>query len=132
MDKQLVMELINSLIYVVLTVILPILTAYAVKIMRAKLTQIRYESLETAHVDWINKAVDIVEDIVFQVQQTFVDGLKNKGEFTPEAAKEAKEKAVALANELIADEIKNAISDIYSSFDKWLDVQIEKDVKVIK
>lgn len=129
MNEELVIELINSLMYVALTVILPILTVYAVKIIRAKLTQIRYESMEQMHMDWVVKAMSIVEDIVVNVQQTFVDSLKAKGEFTPEAAKEAKDKAVALANELIADEIKNIIETIYSSYDKWLDVQIEKNVK---
>ena len=132
MDKQMILELINSLVYVALTVILPILTAFAVKVMKAKAAQIRYESMEEMHMNWVYKATEIVGDIVMNVQQTFVDTLKSKGEFTPEAAKEAKDKAIELANELIADEIKEVITSVYTSFDAWLDVQIEKNVKSIK
>ena len=128
MDEKLITEALHALIYAVITVILPIITTYAIKIMRAKLTEIRYNSMESAHQDWIYRAVDIVADIVLQVQQTFVDSLKNRGEFTPENAKEAKDKAVKLANELIAEEIKDAINTVYGSFDEWLDVQIEKNV----
>ena len=128
MDKELIVEGLHALIYAVITVILPIITTYVVKIMRAKLTEIRYNSMESAHQDWIYRAADIVADIVLKVQQTYVDSLKNRGEFTPESAKEAKDKAVKLANELIAAEIKEAIDAVYGSFDEWLDVQIEKNV----
>ena len=96
--------------------------------MRAKLTEIRFDGMDNAHKVWIDRAMDIIEDIVLQVQQTYVSSLKNRGEFTPEAAKEAKEKAIEMANKLIAKELKNAIDDIYGSFDEWLDVQIEKNV----
>ena len=121
MDKQLIFELINSLIYVVLVVVLPILTTYAVRIMKAKASQIRFESMELMHLDWVTQATDIIADIVLNVQQTFVDSLKNKGEFTLDAAKEAKDKAVELANELIDEEVKSLIENMYTSFDAWLD-----------
>lgn len=128
MNEQMIVEMLHALIYAVITVILPIITTYAVKIMRAKLTEIRFDGMDNAHKVWIDRAMDIIEDIVLQVQQTYVSSLKNRGEFTPEAAKEAKEKAIEMANKLIAKELKNAIDDIYGSFDEWLDVQIEKNV----
>lgn len=132
MNEQMIVEMLHALIYAVITVILPIITTYVVKILRAKLTEIRFENMDEAHRAWIERAADIVFDIVTQVQQTYVSSLKARGEFNAETAKEAKAKAVALANELIAKELKDAISDIYSSFDAWLDVQIEKDVYEIK
>ena len=128
MNEQMIVEMLHALIYAVITVILPIITTYAVKIMRAKLTEIRFDGMDNAHKVWIDRAMDNIEDIVLQVQQTYVSSLKNRGEFTPEAAKEAKEKAIEMANKLIAKELKNAIDDIYGSFDEWLDVQIEKNV----
>ena len=128
MDEKLIVDMLQAVVYAVITVILPIITTYIVKIMRVKIRDIKFESMDYAHRIWIERAADIVADIVLQVQQTYVSSLKNKGEFTPEAAKEAKEKAVALANELIADELKKTIADIYSSFDEWLDIQIEKNV----
>lgn len=128
MTEEMIVEMLRAIIYVVITVILPIITTYGVKIMKAKLTEIRFEGMNAAHEVWIERAAEIVEDIVLQVQQTFVQSLKDRGEFTSEYAKEAKDKAVKLANELIAKELKNAIDDIYGSFDEWLDVQIEKNV----
>ena len=110
MDEKLIVEMLRAIVYVVITVILPIVTTYGVKIMRAKLLDIKFDSVDSAHRIWIERALDIVEDIVLQVQQTYVSSLKNRGEFTPEAAKEAKEKAIEMANSLIAKEIKGAIN----------------------
>lgn len=132
MDEKMITEFLQVLIYAIITVILPIVTTYGVKIMRAKLSEIRFDGMNFAHEVWIQRACDIVADIVLQVQQTYVSTLKNRGEFTSESAKEAKEKAIKLANELIADELKNAIDDIYGSFDEWLDIQIEKNVLLNK
>ena len=132
MDKELIVEMLHAIVYAVITVILPIVTTYVVKILKAKLTEIKFEGLDNVHRAWIERAADIVADIVLQVQQTFVDSLKNRGEFTKEAAEEAKNKAVAMANEMIADELKKAIESIYSSFDEWLDIQIEKNVYINK
>ena len=132
MNEELIVEGLHALIYAVITVILPIVTTYTIKIMRAKLLEIKFDSMDNAHRVWVERAMDIVEDIVLQIQQTYVSSLKNRGEFTPEAAEEAKNKAVKLANELIADELKNAIAEIYSSFDEWLNVQIEKNVYLLK
>lgn len=128
MNSELITEMLHALIYAVLTVVLPIITTYLVKIMRVKLTEIRFEGMNAAHQVWIDRAAEIVGDIVLQVQQTFVDSLKNRGEFDKDAAIEAKNRAVAMANEMIAEELKKAIADIYSSFDEWLDIQIEKSV----
>lgn len=128
MNEQMIVEMLHALIYAVITVILPIITTYAVKILKAKLTEIRFENMDEAHRAWIERAADIVCDIVLQVQQTYVSSLKARGEFNAETAKEAKEKAIEMANKLIAKELKNAIDDIYGSFDEWLDVQIEKNV----
>ncbi len=128
MNNELITEMLHALIYAVLTVVLPIITTYLVKIMKVKLTEIRFEGMNAAHQVWIDRAAEIVGDIVLQVQQTFVDSLKNRGEFDKDAAIEAKNKAVTMANEMIAGELKKAIADIYSSFDEWLDIQIEKKV----
>lgn len=128
MDEKMIYDLLHEIIYVCITVILPIVTVYAVKMMQAKLTELRYCNMSDAHREWIERATDIVADIVLQVQQTFVDSLKHRGEFNAETAKEAKDKAVKMANELIAAELKEAIENIYGSFEEWLDVQIEKNV----
>ena len=130
MTEEMIVEMLRAIIYVVITVILPIITTYGVKIMKAKLTEIRFEGMNAAHEVWIERAAEIIEQIVLQVQQTYVLSLKARGEFTPEAAKEAKNRAIEMANKLIAKELKNAIDDIYGSFDEWLDVQIEKSVLI--
>lgn len=130
MNEKLIVEGLHALTYAVITVILPIVTTYAVKIIKAKLTEIRFKGMNAAHEVWIERAAEIIEQIVLQVQQTYVLSLKARGEFTPEAAKEAKNRAIEMANKLIAEELKNAIDDIYGSFDEWLDVQIEKSVLI--
>ena len=71
-------------------------------------------------------------DAVLYVNQTFVDTLKSKNEFTQESWEEAKKKAYNTALVAISEESKKAISEVYGSFDKWLQLKIESSVNMAK
>ena len=63
------------------------------------------------------------------VSQTYVDALKNTGEFTKEAQVIAKEKAIDIATKLITEDGKKAVEEIYGDFSIWLSTTIESNVK---
>ena len=131
MNEQ-TLQLIQSITYIVITVILPIVTTYVVKQLRATIQKTKFESLSNATNQWIKDASDIVLDIVLMIQQTYVDSLKKRGEFTKENAKEAKNKAMTMAVEMISEQSKDAIIGTYTSLEQWLDTQIESAVYSLK
>lgn len=128
-------EMLNYILYVVLTVIMPVVAKYAVDLIKAKIKEsnIIEEATKNENVSsLIKEALDNVMDAVLYVNQTFTESLKKKGEFNEEAWEEARKKAYNAALETISEESKNAVTMMYGSFDKWLELKIESSVNVAK
>lgn len=118
-------EFLQTILFIVATAILPVVANYVSTYLKVK-KEILLEDFDNVKLrEYANDAVDCVLDAVVAVNQTFVDTLKQSGNFTPDAQKEAFKKAKIKAIELISEESKNAIAVLYSDFDKWLDNQIE-------
>ena len=96
------------------------LEAQVAKINDARVTSVVYDAIETVY------------KVVLYVMQTYVDTLKSKGEFDALSQKEAFDMAKKRATELINDEAKEIIVDQYGSFEKWLETQIEQNVRSFK
>ena len=58
--------------------------------------------------------------------------MKAAGSFDDAAQKEAKEKATAIAKQLITKDIKEAITMVYGDFDSYLDATVETIVNLNK
>ncbi len=128
-------ELLNYLLYVVLTLILPVVAKYAVDFMKTEIKEsnILEEATKNENIsNLIKNALSDVMDAVLYVNQTFVDTMKAKNEFTPEAWEEAKQKAYQAALLTISEESKKVISEMYGSFDQWLQLKIEASVNMAK
>lgn len=128
-------EMLNYILYVVLTAIMPVVAKYAVDLIKAKIKEsnIIEEATKNENVsNLVKEALNNVMDAVLYVNQTFTDSLKKKGEFNEEAWEEARKKAYNAALETISEESKNAIIMMYGSFDKWLQVKIESSVNIAK
>lgn len=128
-------EMLNYILYIVLTVIMPVVAKYVVDLIKTKIREsnIIEETTKNENIsNLIKDALENVMDAVLYVNQTFVDGLKNKGEFTEDAWEDAKTKAYNAALETISEESKNAIIMMYGSFDKWLQLKIESSVNIAK
>ena len=128
-------EMLNYVLYIVLTVILPVVAKYAVNLIKAKIKEsnIIEEATKNENVsNLVKDALSDVMDAVLYVNQTFVDTLKSKNEFTPEAWEEAKKRAYNAALLTISEESKKAISEMYGSFDRWLQLKIESSVNMAK
>lgn len=82
--------------------------------------------------EYIDAAINVVNDAVLTVSQTYVDALKKEGKFSQKAQIEAKEKAVEIATKLITEDGKNAIEKVYGDFAEWLSTTIESNVKTNK
>ena len=128
-------EVLNYVLYTVLTGILPVVATYIVKLVKSKIAESKIIAEVTKNEDvakQIENAVADVMDAVLYVNQTYTDSLKASGEFNEKAQKEAFSKAYAKAVELISQGTKDMIQELYGSFDKWLELKIESSVNVAK
>ncbi len=128
-------EVLNYVLYVVLTVILPVVATYVVNLIKTKIRESNIIAEATKNEDISNLIKDALSDVmdaVLYTNQTFVDALKEKGEFSEEAWEEAKTKTYNAALLTISEESKKAITEIYGSFDKWLRLKIESSVNMAK
>lgn len=128
-------EMINYILYVVLTVIMPVVATYIVNLIKAKIREsnIIEEATKNENIsNLVKDALSDVMDAVLYVNQTFVDGLKKQGQFDEKAWEDAKTRAYNAAIETISEASKEAITMVYGSFDKWLKLKIESSVNMAK
>lgn len=128
-------QLLNYVLYTVLTVILPVIATYAVNFIKAKINESNIITEATKDENMSNLVKDALSDVmdaVLYVNQVYVDTLKEKGEFTKQAQDEAFNRAYVEAMNMISDGAKEVITELYGSFDKWLKLKIETSVNVAK
>lgn len=82
--------------------------------------------------NWSTSITKIITDAVQSVFQSFVETMKKEGTFTEAAQKEAKEKALAIINSQLTNELKTYIQTNYGDIQKWLGNQIEAIIYKLK
>ena len=111
---------------------MPVITTYMCKFLYSKWTEgkvkIKNDKISTT----LDGVVTMVLDVVTAVNQTFVDELKKKGEFTEEAAKEAFNKSKETALKMLSNDAAEIITTVYGDIDVYLDTLIEATVKQLK
>lgn len=128
-------EMINYVLYVVLTVIMPVVATYVVNLIKAKIKESNIIADATKNEDLskiVEGALSDVMDAVLYINQIYVDSLKSSGRFDKEAQEEAFNRAYVEAMNMISDEAKKVIEQLYGSFDKWLKLKIESSVNMAK
>ena len=128
-------EMLNYVLYVVLTVILPVVAKYAVDLIKTKIKESNIIADATKNEDLskiVESALSDVMDAVLYINQVYVDSLKSSGKFDKEAQAEAFNRAYVEAMNMISDEAKKIIEQLYGSFDKWLQLKIESSVNMAK
>ena len=129
------LEMLNYVLYVVLTVIMPVVATYVVNLIKAKIKESNIIADATKNEDLskiVEGALSDVMDAVIYINQIYVDSLKSSGKFDKEAQTEAFNRAYAEAMNMISDEAKKVIEQLYGSFDKWLKLKIESSVNMAK
>ena len=128
-------EMINNVLYVVLTVVLPIVATYLVNLIKAKIKESAVIEEATKNENMSNLVKDALADVmdaVLYVNQVYTDSLKANGKFDKESQEEAFSKAYETAMNMISDEAKKIIEQLYGSFDGWLKLKIESSVNMAK
>lgn len=128
-------EVLNYILYIVLTVILPVVATYAVNFIKAKIKESNIIADATQNENLakiIENALSDVMDAVLYINQIYVDALKSSGKFDKDAQKNAFNRAYVEAMNMISDESKKVIEQVYGSFDNWLKLKIESSVNMAK
>ena len=128
-------EVLNYVLYVVLTVIMPVVATYVVNLIKAKIKESNIIADATKNEDLskiVEGALSDVMDAVLYINQIYVDSLKASGRFDEKAQEEAFNRAYVEAMNMISDEAKKVIEQLYGSFDKWLKLKIESSVNMAK
>lgn len=122
----------NELFKAVLTVAIPIISAYLVGLIENKSKAVQSSTGSAIIKDLVASAEKIVTDAVTATNQTLVDGLKKDGKFDEAAAKQAFEQTKATILKILPEDTKNALATLYGDVDAWLTSKIESTVKTVK
>lgn len=125
------MDILLDILYAILTGFGVIVAKELISFINKKIDEVQISTEIKEHdklSGYIDDAQQIISDVVLTITQTYVESLKKSGNFNKEAQEEAKNRAVAIATELISEEAKNAINVLYGDFKSYLDVTIESMV----
>lgn len=125
-------ELLSTILYAVIAAAVPVIVKAVYSYFKTKadklLEELNNDEIRTA----LASAMDAVYTSVTVVNQTYVDALKDQNLFDATAQKEALDKALAIAKNLLTVNAKNVITDLYESLDNWLVNKIESTVNEVK
>lgn len=111
----------NEVLYTLITCALMIVVRFGVQLIRTKTAEIKNAEVQ--------QMIDNIGDIVIMVSQTFVDSLKESGNFDKEAQAKAFNMAKTAALNGMSDSMKKYIDKYCGGLDVWLRIQIEAWVK---
>lgn len=125
-------DLFQQIMYIVITAVLPIALAYLKSFLDAKANEAIANVENKKFAGYLARAYEAVGLAVNTVSQTYVDSIKQSGNFDKEAQEKAKEMAIEIAKELISYDVKQAINIAYGDFDTYLNTAIESYVRETK
>lgn len=125
-------ELITRLFELVIIPLLGIVTTYIVKLVNKKLTEIDVSVNNELASKYINMLDKTISECVLATNQTYVESLKNKGEFTTEAQKEAFEKTFNTVIEILGDDAIEYLHEAVGDLTTYIEIKIESEVKANK
>ena len=124
--------LLQNLLYVVITGVVPILATFLVKFIKTKIEE-KIQVIDNTYVkETITEATTIITNCVQSVTQTYVDNMKKLGTFTVAEQKIALDKALTQAKELLTTDAVNLIADKYTDLDAFITTIIEAYIQSTK
>ena len=119
------MKIMDELLKALVIACVPILTAFLVRFINAKVGILKSNGELQEHLDLIMIAEQAVIDVVIALNQTIVDTAKLEGKFDKSKQQEAFMRAKNDIQMILSSKTKEAIKIIYGNFDIWLETKIE-------
>ena len=124
--------IINEVFTVVLIPLLGIITKYVIEFLHAK----REEAKNKTDNETLRKYIDMLDATitraVIATNQTYVDALKEKGEFGPEAQKEAFTKTYEAIMAVLNLDAINYLNEAVGDLESYIMTGIESQVNIQK
>jgi ABC-type transporter MlaC component len=125
-------ELLTMLLQSVLAVVVPVLAAYAVKLINSQAQHAAEAAKSTTKNRIIEEANRAVSTAVALIAQTYTDELKAEGAFTLANQKEALRRAVDAAKSQLCKDSTRLLTDSYGDLNRFLVDKIEAEVQAMK
>ena len=112
--------------------LLGILTKMLVDFLKTKSQEAKNKAENTIANKYIDMLTNTITSCVLATNQTYVESLKNAGEFTKEAQKEAFNKTYANVMEILSDDCKTYLTEVFGDLETYITNKIEAEVKTNK
>lgn len=125
-------ELIAQIFELVIIPLLGILTTYVVQLINKKMAEIDANVENEMASKYIQMLDKTISECVLATNQTYVESLKNKGEFTTEAQHEAFAKTINAVMSILSSDIIAYLNEIIGDLNTYIENKIEAEVKINK
>ena len=126
------LNLLYQILEVCIIPLLGILTAYFVKFINIKSSEIQNKVKNDNADKYIAMVADTVSACVIATNQTYVEALKKQNAFTVEAQKEAFKITYDAVMAILTDEAKTYLTEIYGDMSAYITTKIEAEVNMSK
>ncbi|MCC8136413.1 MAG: hypothetical protein LIO40_07100 [Ruminococcus sp.] len=125
-------EFLISLLTAVITAAIPIITTFAVKLIRSMAEDAEASADSVTVQTYIAEISSAITAAVSATNQTYVDSLKNSESFTKEAQTEALQKSLAACIAALSPAVQSFIENVYGDITEYLTTKIEAEVRAQK
>ena len=125
-------NLLYQIVEVCLVPLLGILTAYIVKFIKTKSSEIQTKIESDTADKYIAMVAETIASCVIATNQTYVEALKKKNAFTTEAQKEAFQMTYDAVMAILTDEAKYYLTQLYGDVSAYITTKIEAEVNISK
>ena len=122
-------EFLSALLQAVIIAAVPVLTTYVAKLIRQVAANAAAKTDSTKKRGYFEEIGRAISEAVEATSQTYVDSLKQADKFTPEAQREAAEKALAACIANISPAAQFFIESVYGDITEYLTTRIEAEVR---
>ena len=126
------MELIAQIFEVCIIPLLGVLTAFFVKWVNVKTTEIADTRKNETEKKYLNMLNNTISDCVIATTQTYVDALKKQGAFDAEAQKVAFTMTYEAVVKLLTDEATEYLNEAVGDLNLYITQKIESEVNLNK
>lgn len=126
------LELLFQIFEVCIIPLLGVLTAFAIKFIKAKEAEINTKHDNEILKKYTTMLSETIVDCVIATNQTYVESLKTQGSFDAEAQKIAFQKTFDSVMAVLSAEAKEYLTAAYGDLTAYITTKIEAEVKLNK
>ena len=126
------MEMLQQIFELCIVPLLGILTTYLVIIIRKKSAEIDSKITDDKNSKYVKMLTSTITECVISTNQTYVDNLKGQNVFDKEAQKKAFEMTYNKVMNILTEEAKEYLAEVYGDLDIYITSKIESEVNFFK